>query len=57
MKLLDSIADTFILTFGITPPHPERRRVATLFINAILFLTIVAVLAFFITVIHRLLAR
>lgn len=57
MKFLDSLADAFIMTFGITPPRPERRRVATLFITAILLLTIAGVLAFFVTVIHHLLAR
>jgi hypothetical protein len=34
MKFLESIADAFIMTFGITPPAPER-RLLTLFISVI----------------------
>jgi hypothetical protein len=57
MKLLYSVADAFILTFGITPPRPERRRAAALFINAILLATILGVLALFIAALARLLAH
>jgi hypothetical protein len=55
MKFLESLADAFILTFGITPPTPERRRVAALFIGSALFLTVAGILIFFVTVIAHLL--
>ena len=54
MKFLESIADAFIMTFGITPPSPERRRLAALFIGSALFLTAAGILILFITVIVRL---
>jgi len=54
VKLLDSIADAFVMTFGITPPKPERRRIASIFIGSALLLTIVAVLTLFIAAIVRL---
>jgi len=44
MKLLEALADAFIMTFGITPPRPENRRVATYFIAAAMVLTILAIL-------------
>lgn len=55
MKFLDSIADAFIMTFGITPPRPERRRAASIFIGSALFLTAAGILALFIAVIVNLL--
>jgi hypothetical protein len=54
MKFLESIAEAFIMTFGITPPTPERKRVAALFIGSALFLTVAGILILFITVIVRL---
>ena len=57
MKFLESIADAFIMTFGITPPKPERRRVASIFIGSALFLTAAGILALFITAIAHLLMR
>lgn len=57
MKFLYSVADAFIMTFGITPPRPERRRLAALFINVILLATILGVLALFLAAIERLLAH
>ena len=42
MKFLESLADAFIMTFGITPPMPERRRVAAIFIGSGLLLTVPA---------------
>ena len=57
MKFLESLADAFILTFGITPPTPERRRVAALFIGSALFLTAGGILILFITVILHLLRQ
>lgn len=47
MKLLESLADAFIMTFGITPPKPERRRVASIFIGGALFCVIVGVAGLF----------
>jgi hypothetical protein len=55
MKLLESIADTFIMTFGITPPKPERRRLASIFIGSALFLTVGGILTLFIAAIIHLL--
>jgi hypothetical protein len=56
MKLLESIADAFIMTFGITPPKPERRRLASIFIGCALFLTVGGILTLFIAAIIHLLA-
>jgi hypothetical protein len=55
MKFLESIADAFIMTFGITPPTPDRRRIAALFIGSALFLTVAGVLVLFISVIMHIL--
>ena len=55
MKFLESLADAFIMTFGITPPSPERRRVAALFIGSALFLTVAGVLTLFIAAIVHIL--
>jgi hypothetical protein len=55
MKFLESLADAFIMTFGITPPRPERRRLAAIFIGSALFLTIAGILALFIGIIVHLL--
>jgi hypothetical protein len=57
MKFLESIADAFIMTFGITPPAPERRRLAALFIGSALFLMVAGILVLFISVIADLLAH
>jgi hypothetical protein len=55
MKFLESIAEAFIMTFGITPPKPERRRLAAIFIGSALFLTVAGVLTLFVGVIAHLL--
>lgn len=55
LKFLESIADAFIMTFGITPPTPERRRIAALFIGSALFLTVAGILALFISAIVHIL--
>ena len=47
MKLLESLADAFIMTFGITPPRPERRRLAAIFIGSAMLITVLAVLGVF----------
>ena len=54
MKFLESIAEAFIMTFGITPPTPERKRMAALFIGSALFLTVAGIVIFFVTVILHL---
>ena len=55
MKFLESIANAFIMTFGITPPKPERRRLASIFIGSALFLTVAGILALFVAAIIQLL--
>jgi len=57
MKFLESIAEAFIMTFGITPPTPERKRIAALFIGSALFLTTAGVLTLFVAVILHILRR
>jgi hypothetical protein len=57
VKFLESIADAFIMTFGITPPKPERRRIASIFIGSALFVTVAGILTLFIAAIVRLLMR
>jgi hypothetical protein len=57
MKLLESIADAFIMTFGITPPKPERRKVASMFIGGALFCVIVGVAGLFVAAIVHFLQR
>lgn len=54
MNLFYSLADAFIMTFGITPPRPERRRAAALFISILLILMVAAILALFCLVLLRL---
>jgi hypothetical protein len=54
MKFLESIAEAFIMTFGITPPTPERKRIAALFIGSSLFLTAAGIVILFIAVIVHL---
>lgn len=55
MRFLDAIAEAFILTFGITPPKPEHRRAASVFIGSALFLTVAGTIALFIAAILHLL--
>ncbi len=55
MKFLESLANAFIMTFGITPPRPERRRLAAVFIGSGLLLTVAAVLTLFVGAIFHLL--
>ena len=52
MGLVQGVVDNFILIVGITPPKPEKRRIATLFIGTGLagtVLGVAALLAFLIT--------
>lgn len=45
MDWLDRIVHGFIMTFGITQPNPRNKRVANLFIGALLLAVIVIFLA------------
>ena len=44
MEWLDNIVHGFIMTFGITQPSPEKKRVANLFIGGLLLLIVIAFL-------------
>jgi hypothetical protein len=57
MNILASIVDGFIMTVGITPPKPEQRRAATIFIATGLFGTIAGVLVLVGIVIQRIAAH
>jgi glycerol uptake facilitator-like aquaporin len=45
MQWLDRIVHTFIMTFGITEPSPEKRRVANLIIGLLLLVVILGFLS------------
>ncbi len=44
MDWLDRIVHGFIMTFGITQPSPRNKRVANLFIGALLLFVVLAFL-------------
>jgi hypothetical protein len=44
MNWLEKIANGFIMTFGITQPAPEKRRMASLFIGILLLAVLVGFL-------------
>lgn len=46
MRLLETLADIFINTFGITQPTPETRRRASWFILAMMILVLLVVAGF-----------
>ncbi|WP_213807836.1 hypothetical protein [Granulicella sp. dw_53] len=54
MGLIQGIVDGFIITVGITPPTPENKRTATIFIASGLIGTVVGVAAIFLFVVSRL---
>jgi hypothetical protein len=54
MGLIQGFVDGFIITVGITPPKPEQRRAATIFIASGLIGTVLGVAALFAFVISRL---
>jgi hypothetical protein len=54
MGLIQGIVDGFIITVGITPPRPEQKRAATIFIASGLIGTVLGVAALFGFVISRL---
>ena len=45
MDWLDRIVHSFIMTFGITQPSAQNKRVANLFIGSLLFAVVLVVLA------------
>ncbi len=57
MGLIEGVVDGFIMTVGITPPRPEKKRAATIFIATGIFGSLAAGAALFGFVILRLLGR
>ncbi len=57
MGLVEGVVDGFIMTVGITPPKPERKRVATIFIGIGLEGTVIGVIALSVFVISQALHR
>jgi hypothetical protein len=57
MGLIQGMVDSFILTVGITPPKPEMKRVATIFISTGLIGTVVGIAVLFSFAVTRLLAH
>jgi hypothetical protein len=57
MGLIQGVVDGFIMTVGITPPKPENKRSATIFIATGLLGTVVAIAALFTFVITVMLHR
>jgi hypothetical protein len=55
MGLIQGIVDGFIMTVGITPPKPEHKRVATIFIATGIFAAIALMVGLFVVVIVRIL--
>jgi hypothetical protein len=55
MGLIQGVVDGFIMTVGITPPTPEHKRAATIFIATGIFGSIVAVAALFVLALVRIL--
>lgn len=53
MNVIEGVVDVFIMTMGITPPKPEQKRAATIFIATGLFGTIAGVLVLVGIVIQR----
>lgn len=48
MGFLEAIVDGFIVTMGITPPTPEKKRVATIFIGTAMIASVVGVVLLFV---------
>jgi len=57
MNIIESIVDGFIMTVGITPPKPEQRRAAVIFIATGLFGTIAGIGVLVGVLVQRLAAR
>jgi len=47
MGFIQGMVDGFIMTVGITPPKPENKRTATIFIATGLLGTVVGIVALF----------
>ncbi|NYF53100.1 hypothetical protein [Tunturiibacter gelidoferens] len=57
MGLIQGVVDGFIMTVGITPPKPENKRSATIFIATGLLGTVVGIIALFVFVLTVMLHR
>ncbi|MBB5341733.1 hypothetical protein [Tunturiibacter gelidoferens] len=57
MGLIQGVVDGFIMTVGITPPKPENKRSATIFIATGLLGTVVGIIALFAFVLTVMLHR
>jgi|HubBroStandDraft_5_1064220.scaffolds.fasta_scaffold2479215_1 hypothetical protein len=57
MNIIEGIVDGFIITVGITPPTPEKKRAATIFIATGIFGTIAGVIGFLGFILHQLIVR
>jgi hypothetical protein len=55
MGIIQGVVDGFIMTVGITPPTPEKKRTATIFIATGLIGTVVGVAALFALLMTRVL--
>jgi hypothetical protein len=57
MRILQSVVDGFIMTVGITPPTPEKKRAATNFIATGLIATVAGIAVLFFFVVNQLFRR
>ena len=57
MGVIETIVDNFILIVGITPPKPEEKRAATIFIATGLAGTVLGVASLFAFLVTRLIHR
>ncbi len=57
MGLIQGMVDGFIMTVGITPPSPENKRTATIFIATGIVGTIVGVAVLFVFILGPALSR
>ena len=55
MGIIQGVVDGFIMTVGITPPTPEKKRGATIFIATGLIGTVVGVASLFALLMTRVL--
>ena len=55
MGIIQGVVDGFIMTVGITPPTPEKKRTATIFIATGLIGTVVGVASLFALLMTRVL--
>lgn len=57
MNVLEGIVDGFIITVGITPPTPEKKRSAIIFIATGLLGTAAGIVAFLGFMVHQIFMR